>query len=315
MSPLLGSGSTPIQAGAALCAVAATVLLLFGLRSLGRDPRLAVLWAWCPVVALEAGNNAHVDVLAAALTAGALVVLAKAGRLRRSLAGGALLGLAFAAKMTPVLVVPAVLRRRWAAAASAAVAATGLVYLPHVLRVHGGVLGFLPIYLSQEGYNSGSRFVLLDEFVSGRLATLAAFAVLAVTALAVIRRSDPDQPWRGAVVMTGVALAVATPPFPWYSMLLVMLVAFDGRAEWLAFAAAMHLSVMQPLPGLALSATAAQRIGYGTAVLIVVAVSAARWVRAQRAPVAAVPVHPVAVSPVPASPVPASPELVTTPRG
>ena len=335
MSPLLGSGSTPIQAGAALCAVAATVLLLFGLRSLGRDPRLAVLWAWCPVVALEAGNNAHVDVLAAALTAGALVVLAKAGRLRRSLAGGALLGLAFAAKMTPVLVVPAVLRRRWAAVASAAVAATGLVYLPHVLRVHGGVLGFLPIYLSQEGYNSGSRFVLLDEFVSGRLATLAAFAVLAVTALAVIRRSDPDQPWRGAVVMTGVALAVATPPFPWYSMLLVMLVAFDGRAEWLAFAAAMHLSVMQPLPGLALSATAAQRIGYGTAVLIVVAVSAARWVRAQRALVAAVPVRPVAVSPVavspvavspvavgpvlaspvPASPVPASPELVTTPRG
>jgi hypothetical protein len=94
-----------------------------------------------------------------------------------------------------------------------------------------------------------------------------------------------------------------------------MLVAFDGRAEWLAFAAAMHLSVMQPLPGLALSATAAQRIGYGTAVLIVVAVSAARWVRAQRAPVAAVPVHPVAVGPVPASPVPASPVLVTTPRG
>lgn len=37
------------------------------LRRTGGDPRLAVLWAWCPTVVLEAGNNAHVDVLGAVL--------------------------------------------------------------------------------------------------------------------------------------------------------------------------------------------------------------------------------------------------------
>ncbi|MEP7025523.1 MAG: hypothetical protein ABJB47_17335, partial [Actinomycetota bacterium] len=47
-----GSGSLPIQLAAALCAIATTLLLLAGLRSLGRDPRLAVLWAWCPAVGL-----------------------------------------------------------------------------------------------------------------------------------------------------------------------------------------------------------------------------------------------------------------------
>src|SRR5690348_12957084 len=34
----LGSGSTPVQSGAAVCAVALTILLLCGLRKLGRDP-------------------------------------------------------------------------------------------------------------------------------------------------------------------------------------------------------------------------------------------------------------------------------------
>jgi hypothetical protein len=307
LSPWLGRGSTPIQAAAALCAIATTIVLLLGLRSLGRDPRLAALWAWCPVVALEAGNNAHVDVLAAGITAGALLAAAKAARLRRSLAGGVLLGLAFATKMTPILVTPALLRRRGLAVLSAAAAAAGLVYLPHVLRVGGGVLGFLPIYLSQEGYDSGSRFGLLDLLVPDRWATVTAFAVLAVTALAVLRRSDPDQPWRGALVMTGVALAVTTPGYPWYSMLLVMLVAFDGRAEWLAFGAAMHLSGEHPLPGVTLTATMAERIGYGAAVLIVVAVSAVRWAHARRAQPRPVPIRPVVISTVVASPVAASP--------
>jgi hypothetical protein len=48
----------------ALVAVLVTVLLLFGCGRLGRDVRTAALWSWCPMVALEAGNSAHVDVVA-----------------------------------------------------------------------------------------------------------------------------------------------------------------------------------------------------------------------------------------------------------
>ena len=251
-----GSGTTPIQAGAALCAVLVTVLLLYGLPKVGRDRRLAVLWAWCPTVALEAGNNGHVDVLAAGITAAALILLARPGalgspRLRRPrMAGGALLALAIWTKVTPVLIVPAVLRRRRPVAViSAGVAATVIVYLPHVLAVGSGVIGFLPGYLQQEGYANGSRFLLLGMLVPGKWGFLAAFAVLATVALAVLLRGDPDRPWRGAVVMTGVALAVATPPFPWYAMLLVMLVAFDGRVEWLGFAMVRYLAVSSPAAG------------------------------------------------------------------
>ena len=293
-----GSGTTPIQAGAALCAVLVTVLLLFGLPKVGRDRRLAVLWAWCPTVALEAGNNGHVDVLAAGLTAAALILLARPGALghplRRPAAGGALLALAIWTKVTPVLIVPAVLRRRLPLAViSAGVAATVIVYLPHLLAVGSGVIGFLPGYLQQEGYANGSRFLLIGMLVPGKWGFLAAFAVLATVALAVLLRGDPDRPWRGAVVMTGVALAVATPPFPWYAMLLVMLVAFDGRVEWLGFAVVRYLAVSGPLPGVRIPVLDALRAGYGLALAVVVAVALIRWRRArtpvQPAPVPAVP--------------------------
>ena len=147
------SSTMPIQATTAFIAVLTTVLLLFGLRRLGRDVRMAALWSWCPTVALEAGNSAHVDVVAVAITAAALLVLATARTRRRTALGGVLLGLAIATKMTPVLTVPAVLRRRWMTVVLAAGSAFTVVYIPHVLAVGGKVIGFLPGYLQQEGYD------------------------------------------------------------------------------------------------------------------------------------------------------------------
>ena len=307
-----GWRTTPIQAAAASCALALTAVLLLGLGRVGVDRRLAVLWAWCPTVALEAGNNAHVDVLAAFLTAAALLVLARPGRMRRSLAGGTLLALAIWTKVTPVLVVPAVARRRWYALAAAGLFATVAVYLPHVLAVGSRVIGFLPGYLQQEGYNNGTRFLLLGMLVHGKLGLLTAAGVLAVTGLLVLWRTDPDRPWRGALVMTAAALAVTTPPFPWYTMLLVMLVAFDGRAEWLSFAMVKYFAVGNPLPGVQVPVAAIERAGYAAALAVVVLVSLIRWRRGRgrgRGIVRPVPVpvtQPVPASAAAAQPVPAA---------
>ncbi|MET9148039.1 hypothetical protein [Streptomyces sp. SAT1] len=52
-------------------------------------------------------------------------------------------------------------------------------------------------------------------------------------ALHVWLRGDPDRPWRGALVLTGAALLLFSPAYPWYSLLVVAFVALDGRAEWL----------------------------------------------------------------------------------
>ena len=276
--------STPIQVSTALVAVLVTVLLLFGLRRLGRDVRTAALWAWCPMVALEAGNSAHVDVVAAGLTAAAILVLATARTTRRTILGGILLGLAIATKLTPVLTVPALLRRRWFTVAAAASSASIAVYVPHLLAVGSKVIGFLPGYLRQENFTSGTRYGIIGLFVTGPLASAVAVLILAAVALAVLQFGDPDRPWQGAVVMTAAALAVTTPRFQWYAVLLVVLVAIDGRPEFLAFAAGAYYAA-EPLMG---RYTPPYRfidaIAYGVPTLVVAAAWLARRNLARRDP-------------------------------
>jgi hypothetical protein len=67
---------------------------------------------------------AAIRIGAAAAAAAALIILARPGGRTRPLAGGALLALAVWTKVTPVLVGPAVLRRRPVALLSAAATAS-----------------------------------------------------------------------------------------------------------------------------------------------------------------------------------------------
>ncbi len=280
--PDASDSSTPIQSTTAGVAVLTTVLLLFGLRRLGRDARMAALWSWCPTVALEAGNNAHVDIVAVGITAAAVLVLATARTERRTVAGGVLLGLAIATKMTPALAVPAVLKRRWLLVSVSAVSAITVVYAPHMLAVGSKVIGFIPGYLQQEGYENGTRFGIIDLFVGGKLATVVAVLVLGAVALAVLGFADPDQPWRGDIVMTGAALAVTTPHYQWYALLLVMLVALDGRPEWLAFAAGGYYAAEPSMGRLSVPWPYNYTVGYGVPVLVVLAGWLIRRYLAQR---------------------------------
>lgn len=275
-------GTLPVQAAGAGCAVLTALTLLLGLRRLGRDPRLTALWAWCPTVALEAGNNAHVDVLAVLLTAISLLVLARARTEGRAMLGGALLGLAIAAKVTPVLVVPGVLRRAWEHIVVAAGAAITVVYAPHVLAVGRKVIGFLPGYLQQQGYSTGTGFDIIGLVARGRLATVVAVALLGLVALAILRWGDPGEPWRGGVLMTSAALVICTPRFQWYAILLVMLVALDGRPEWLALPAGSYLASDARLSSTVVLPHA-RVLGYGGGAAVAVALAVVRYLRSRRA--------------------------------
>ena len=287
--PAGDSSTTPIQATTALVAVLTTALLLFGLGRLGRDVRMAALWSWCPTVALEAGNNAHVDVVAVGIAAAALLVLATArGRTGRTVLGGVLMGLAIATKVTPALTLPAVLargddpprppregiRRRWMTVLLATGSAFVAVYIPHVLAVGTKVIGFLPGYLQQEGYENGTRFGIIGLVLTGKLALAMAVLILAAVAFAVVQFSDPDRPWQGAMLMTAAALAVTTPRYQWYALLLVMLVALDGRPEWLAFAAGAYYAAEPGLGRYTIPNRLHDAVAYG----VPVAVVAVGWV-------------------------------------
>ncbi len=269
----------PIKAAEATFVIATTVLLLVGLGRGGRDSRRAVLWAWCPAVAIEATANGHIDVLAAGITAGALIVLSSRSGDQVSarwgaIGGGSLLGLAIATKLTPALVVPSVLRRHPIATILSALSALALVYLPHVLAVGGAVIGYLPGYLQEEGYRSGSRFPLLTWAMSDAVAAGVAVLILVVVATVAARTSRPHEPWHAAALTLGSALILTSPTYTWYAVLLVVVVALGARWEWLAVPALAYAAQYAGVIGLSVSLT--QRLAYGASMAVVLAGHAIR---------------------------------------
>jgi len=269
----------PVQAAAALLAIAVTVALLLVLRRFGRDPRDAVLWAWCPMVALETGNNAHVDVLGVLLTVLGLAAVAA----RRPILGGVLIGGATATKMFPAATLAGGVRRAPVRLIGTAVLTVALVYAPHVLAAGTDVLGYLPGYLKEERYDDGARFGLLGLILPDSVTPYAAVIVLITLALLVVPHADPDRPWRGALTLTGGMLFVLTPAYPWYALPVVALVALDGRRwEWLTLGPAgyaLYLTWGLELTPEQIRAT--HQIGYGLALLVVLGAALHR--RARRA--------------------------------
>jgi uncharacterized membrane protein len=202
-------------------------------------------------------------------------MLAAAHTRRATAFGGAVIGLAIATKLTPALITPALLRRRPVMLALAVTAAIVAVYLPHLLTVGGAVIGFIPGYLREEGFRDGSRFALLTALVPQSWAGPFAAAILASVAVLIARTADPDRPWLNATIMTGTALLIAAPIYPWYALLLVVLVALGGRAAWLAVAAAAYPAHTY---NLGYPVVFGQRLGYAVAALVV----AFAWLAARR---------------------------------
>lgn len=283
-----GARHKPLQAGAALVSLGVSGALLLILRRRGEDLRKAAYWAWCPAVPVEAVNNAHVDGLGVLLAVTGLGLVACRATTRRA-AGGLLLGAAVATKLMPAVVLPGALsgvrRVRDAAVVLLPAAAFAvLAYLPYALLSHGSVFGYLGGYVREEGYgdpSAGSRYALLRLFLPAAWAFPVLVAAVAGVSLYVMWRGDPRRPWSGALLVTGWAFALLTPGYSWYALLLIALVALDGRWEWLGIAlAGAAVYVLGPVFGFA---AALSGIAYGAATAPVLVMTAVRRRRAAAA--------------------------------
>lgn len=266
----IGGGRGGVLAFQIAGALAAAGVGLLVLRRAG--PARAAVWCWCPPVLTGAVNDAHVDGLAVLLTVGGLLA---AGSSRPFRAGG-LVGAAVAVKITPAVVLPALVRSRWVRVGLAVVAVVALSYLPHVLALGPRVLGYLSGYLSEEGYDGGNRFLLLADVLGPQHARAAAVALLAVLAAAAAWRSDPRAPERSALLLAGGSLFVATPAYPWYGLLAIALGALAGRPRWVAVSLAPALAYSAvDLPGV----TDAGLAGWAVAAAFVVVPGVVRVAR------------------------------------
>ncbi|WP_394770526.1 glycosyltransferase family 87 protein [Lacisediminihabitans sp.] len=257
-----GAEYWPLQLTGLLMSVGITLLLIAAMRRRGIDPRWAALWAWSPLVATEAVTNSHIDVLGTLLVVVATLAVARGLRFR----GGIALGAAIAAKLIPVIAAPALLRRQPWKVATAAIVTFALLYVPYVATTGIAVLGYLPGYLSEEGYNSGSRFTLLTLFVPKAAALAVAAVLLAVTAVLVWWKTDPERPWLGQVVMIGTTLLIVSPRYPWYALLLVPFIALSGRWEWSAVPLALTVRLLIP-------SHAVSQVAISVAIVVIVAMA------------------------------------------
>jgi len=259
------AGYWPLQFTGLLLSVGVTGMLLVGMRRRGIDQRHAAIWAWCPLVATEGVTNSHIDLLGVAFMLAAVFWVSSAKYVR----GGILLGVAIGVKLIPAIAAPAMLARQGWKVIAAAVVTFALLYVPYVLATGIGVLGYLPGYLTEEGYEDGSRFALVSLIAPGGAAIVVAAILLAGLAVVTIWKTDPERPWLGQLVMIGGTLLVLSPRYPWYALLLLPFIALSGRWEWLAIPLALTLRLL--VPSLMVS-----RVSLAVALVLIVVVSVRR---------------------------------------
>lgn len=200
--------------------------LIKTLPLLGQRREQVLLYAWSPLLIWEIGSSGHVDALLAMFVALALLF-----RLRHwPVLTGLALGAAVMTKFYPLLLFPALYRRRdWKM--PAALLAVILGGYACYIGVGKRVFGFAGGYVQEEGMATGSRFFLLDllQHVPGFAhVPLAAFLVFCALCFAPVllwcwRRNQQS----GAAFLAPAAtlafllMLLFSPHYPWYVIWLV----------------------------------------------------------------------------------------------
>jgi len=201
------------------------------LVSFGFARQRVLIYAWHPLAIWEFAGSGHLDAIAVAFIALALL----ARRKRGETSTGFFLACATCVKLFPVVVFPALyLRRSWKMAL--AFAATILVaYLPYLSVGPVGVLGYLPGYANERGMVNGEQYFLLAVVrrVLSAQAPSSVYVIFAVVVLGVVsvwlmrdRSRDELRYLRDALIVASLFLLLVAPHFSWYFAWLIPFLCF-----------------------------------------------------------------------------------------
>jgi hypothetical protein len=201
------------------------------LISFGFARQRVLLYAWHPLAVWEFAGSGHLDALAIAFIALALLA-------RRKQAGtstGMLLACATCVKFFPAVLFPPLYQRgKWKMPLAFFVTVL-VAYLPYLSVGPSGVFGFLGGYASERGMVSGEQFFLLAlvrQLLSVHLPTFAylifVFAVLGALSLRLIQKQeDSDIGYlRSCLIIASVFIVLLSPHFSWYFALLIPFLCF-----------------------------------------------------------------------------------------
>ncbi|TBW33423.1 hypothetical protein EYW49_20370 [Siculibacillus lacustris] len=237
------------------CEIGIVAALLVLLRRLERPRSLIVAYAWHPLAIWEIANAGHADALMAMLAVAGVLLLV----LRRRVLGALVVACGVLVKPYAIVLLP-IFWRPWELRAPLLVLSlVAILYLPYI-GVGTDVLGFVPVYIHQEGFVDGGGFwlvALARALFGNRPGILEAYLAIAVIslglgALHVLRRPafyPPREQVRDAVMLLLVGLFFLSPNYPWYYLALVPFVSLlDGGILWVATLSATLLHVWWPTP-------------------------------------------------------------------
>lgn len=214
------------------------------------NARRRLLLAWCPLSIFEIGFNAHPDVLAIALVVAAWWLSRKS----LALAAGAAAGLAVAAKVFALLLLPFLLWRQglraWAVGAAAGLA----LYAPFWLNGNAADLAGLRAMAGDWEFNS-SLFAVLKALASHKTAQAICAVAFIAAWLALLARwvkstntsranSSPLPPGEWVY---GAFLLLSATANPWYCLWLWPFVAVRPSATGVCALAAVSLAYVTGL--------------------------------------------------------------------
>lgn len=206
------------------------LLQLLGLFGLPRHRIL--LYAWHPLTVWEFSGSGHLDAIAIAFIALALL----SHRRQAETASGLTLACAALVKLFPAVLLAALYKRRdWKMPLVFSLAVI-LAYLPYFGVGARGVIGFLPGYAQERGMLSGEQFFILGAIrrlpLGFRVPTGAfiAFAILilAIVALWILasQKDTSDRFLTNCLIIACAFTVLLAPDFAWYLAWLVPFLCF-----------------------------------------------------------------------------------------
>jgi hypothetical protein len=228
------------------CEAIAVWALIQLLASFGFAKQRVLLYAWHPLTVWEFAGSGHVDALAIAFIALALL----ARRKQRETLTGFLLACATSVKLIPVILFPAFYKRWSWKMPLAFVATIAITYLPYLSVGPMRALGSLPVYASERGLVSGEQYFLLSVTrrllggnVPGTAYLIFALAVLGVLSLWMMRDQQGDdlRYLRHGLIIASVFMVLFAPHFSWYFTWLILFLCFFPTAAVLYLTAASFL--------------------------------------------------------------------------
>ena len=210
-------------------------LLMLTLCALNMNPLRVALYAINPLVIVEFSGSGHLDSAGICFMMLALYLSLK----RKSLSSAAVLALSFLVKLFPLLLLPAIMRTRKAAALLIFFYVSAIAFLPF-LDAGQGLVHSLGIYTKDWMFNSAIHTLLLQLVQNNQIARRIAALIFISIAAGIYycffkgqNNGKPESIYHAGFMLLGAFLLCTPVLHPWYVCWIVPFLVIAHNRAWL----------------------------------------------------------------------------------